>query len=411
MRRARSSPRAERSQARGPAWLGLLLLAVSWALLHAPFFAAEQIVDTPVYERYGKAVLDGRVPYRDFDLEYPPAALPVFVLPALAGWGDYAASFDRLMLACAAAAVVFLALALAFARAGPARLYGACAFAGLAPLALGSLVVSRYDFWPAALTTAALAAFAARRNAAGFAALALAVAAKVYAVVLLPIAFLHVARASGRRAAARATAVFALVLALAVLPFVLLAPAGVAASLERQGERPLQVESLGAAILLALAAGGAHEPEIVSSHGSQNVAGETADALAAVQSVLQVAAVAAVWLVVWRAGSARVDRLFAGSAAAVAAFVAFGKVLSPQYLVWLVPLVPLVAGAAGFAASALLAAALLLTQLWFPSRYWELVALDPAPAWLVLARDLVLVALFALLLLATRRGSGEARTG
>ena len=28
-------------------------------------------------------VHDHSVPYRDFDLEYPPAALPVFVAPAL----------------------------------------------------------------------------------------------------------------------------------------------------------------------------------------------------------------------------------------------------------------------------------------------------------------------------------------
>src|SRR5947207_10786789 len=41
------------------------------------------IIDTPVYEKYGDAMADGKVPYRDFRVEYPPAALPAFVLPAL----------------------------------------------------------------------------------------------------------------------------------------------------------------------------------------------------------------------------------------------------------------------------------------------------------------------------------------
>ncbi len=86
------------------------------------------------------------------------------------------------------------------------------------------------------------------------------------------------------------------------------------------------------------------------------------------------------------------------SAAAVCAFVALGKVLSPQFLIWLIPLVPLVRGRRGLAAGGLFALALVLTQLWFPFRYWEL-ALDfgALPSWLVLARDLVLVLLLGVL--------------
>jgi hypothetical protein len=55
------------------------------------------------------------------------------------------------------------------------------------------------------------------------------------------------------------------------------------------------------------------------------------------------------------------------------------------------------------AASALLALALLLTQLWFPIRYWDLARrLEAFPSALVLARDLVLVALLAVLLVRER---------
>jgi hypothetical protein len=98
------------------------------------------------------------------------------------------------------------------------------------------------------------------------------------------------------------------------------------------------------------------------------------------------------------------------SAASVAAFVAFGKVLSPQFLIWLLPLVPAVAGASGLAASAVLLASLVTTQLWFPFRYWDVVALEPV-GWLVLVRDLLLVALYVILLIAlSRRGHAAART-
>ena len=64
----------------------------------------------------------------------------------------------------------------------------------------------------------------------------------------------------------------------------------------------------------------------------------------------------------------------------------------------LVPVVPLVDGIRGLRASALLAVALVLTQLWFPSRYWNLAReLDPLPSALVLLRDLILVALLIVL--------------
>ena len=71
--------------------------------------------------------------------------------------------------------------------------------------------------------------------------------------------------------------------------------------------------------------------------------------------------------------------------------------------IWLIPLVPLVRGRRGVAASAVLAVALLLTQLWFPYRYWRLaLQQDAIASWLVLARDLVLVLLVVVLAIPRR---------
>jgi ABC-type enterochelin transport system permease subunit len=72
-------------------------------------------------------------------------------------------------------------------------------------------------------------------------------------------------------------------------------------------------------------------------------------------------------------------------------------------MIWLVPLVPLVAGRVGVAASALFAAAVALTQSWFPGRWRQVLDLGSAD-WLVLSRNLVLVAMTALLVLAVRLG-------
>jgi uncharacterized membrane protein len=349
------------------------LFLACWAFVHRWFWAHGQLVDWPTYQSYGDAILHhGLVPYRDFAVEYPPGALPAFV--AAAPFGDYASAFAWVMAICG------VALVLVVARVSLAAAF----FVALAPVLAGSLILSRFDLWPALLATAAVTALLAERHRLGWALLGAAVAAKLWPFVLVPLALVWSVR-RGRGWAALAGVV---VLAAAFLPFVVLAPHGVWASLHGQASRPLQIESLGAALFTTFG-----HPEIVSSHGSQNIAGH--GGVAAVFGCAQVVAVVALWISFAR-GAATEGRFLRYAAAAVCAFIAFGKVLSPQFLLWLVPLVPLVRGRRGVAATILLTASLILTQVWFPQRYFDYVESSHL-AGVVLVRDLVLVALFAVL--------------
>jgi hypothetical protein len=391
------------------AGLAIVAFGASWGLLHRGFYKDKQIVDTPVYQNYGDAISDGKVPYRDFGLEYPPAALPVFVIPSLlrSPEGDLDAYRDRFeveMIVCGELAVLFVLSALLTAGAAPLRLGLALGFVAVAPLLLGSVVLTRFDLWPAALTAGALAALLAGRDKLAAGVLGLAVAAKLYPLVLVPVVGAWIWRRSGKHRALIGLGIFAAVLLACFLPFFVLAPHGTWESITRQTGRPLQIESLGAGVLLVLHQVAGVGITMESSHGSQNLAGAAPDALAAIQTVLQVLAVVGVW--VWFArGPAERDRLVRACAAVVCGFIGFGKVLSPQFLIWLVPLVVLVRGRRGLAAGATLGLALVLTQLWFPFRYWPLVLhFAVFPSWLVLARDLVLVALFAVLLWPSRTG-------
>jgi hypothetical protein len=364
------------------------------------FYKRAQITDVPIYERYGDAIAHGNVPYRDFGLEYPPAALPVFALPSLGNEGDegaYRTIFETEMWICGALALALMAWALRGAGAGPVRLSAALLFAAAAPLLLGSVIRSRFDLWPAALAVGALAAVAGGRRLLGCGALGAAFAAKLWPAVLLPLAIVYVARRHGTRAAAAAAGAFAAVAAAIFVPFLVLSPDGLRDALTRQTSRPLQIESLGASFLLAAHQLGA-SIRMESSYGSQNLAGSLPDALATAQTILQGLALLALWLAFGLRGPPTTERLFRYAAAAVCVFVALGKVLSPQFLIWLIPLVPLVRGRRGAAATGLLGAILVVTQLWFPYRYWSL-ALHFAelPSWLVLLRDVLLVGLAALL--------------
>ena len=375
-----------------------------WEVLHRGFYADEEIVDIPVYETYGNAIERGKLPYRDFRLEYPPGALPVFALPALASErGDEAAfraAFERLMALLGAAVVLLAGVVLAGLRASKTRTVAALAAIALFPLLLGNVLLTRFDLWPAALVTGSLAALVWGRDRLGSGVLGLAVAAKLYPAVLVPVALAYVWRRRGRREALVCLGVLAGVIVLAFLPFLALAPDGVAYSLGRQLGRPLQIESLGSAFFLA----GHHllgvDLEMQSGHGSQNLAGLGPAVAGVVLTLVQLVVLAWIWL--RRPGAA--EELVRWSAAALVAFVALGKVLSPQFLIWLAPLVPLVAGRRGLHAAALLALAMVLTQLWFPYRYWDLaLEFDAAASWLVVARDLVLVGLLVVLVRDGRR--------
>jgi uncharacterized membrane protein len=228
------------------------------------------------------------------------------------------------------------------------------------------------------------------RHRLGWALLGAAVVAKGYAVCLVPLAAYWTARRAGRREVARAATLGAAVVLVALVPFFAIAPDGTWESFRSQSVRPLQIESTGGAILMT-----AKRATIEFTYGSHNVAGHPASLLAAGSQLLVLCALAWCW---WRfaRGDADEQRFCRYAAASVTAFVAFGKVLSPQYLIWLIPLVALVRGRRGLAAAGLLAAACLMTLWWTPTRYGDYKN-EFAWAWLVLARDLSLIALFVVL--------------
>jgi uncharacterized membrane protein len=366
-------------------------------------FRAARFRDVHLYQGFADTVFDGRVPYRDFFMEYPPGALAVFLPPAVFGSNHYNAAFKALMALCGAATIVLVALLLVRLGASALRLRTAVLLVALSPIALGPISLNTYDAWPALLTVAALALLLTGSAVLALALLGLAFAAKVYPIVLVPPALVFVWRTAGRERALRATAAFAGVAALVVVPFLVLAPHGLAESFRAQAARALQVESLGAALLAAADRLGLYGATVVHRTGhaiSYDLTGSLPEALGAASSALQVLAVL---VVAWLYGRGRDDRrrLAVSFAAAVAGFLAFTRFFSPQYLVWLVPFAALL----GPLVWALTAAALVLAQIWF-FHYSDVFALG-GYGWLVLLRDLLIVALFVATLVALRRRAPE----
>jgi Glycosyltransferase family 87 len=382
--------------------LGGVAIAVfigGWVALHHGWLSRGQIMDTPVYQKYGDAIVHGEAPYRDFGVEYPPGALPTFAAPSLfseeGNASEYRRNFGTVMAACGVALLVALAFSVMSLGFGTAATAGALGLAALAPLLLGTVVLTRFDYWPAALTAGAMAALLSGRLRLGHGLLGAAVVAKIWPGVLLPVTVAYVWRTRGRREALICLGISAAVVVAVVLPFFVLSPHGVWSSFSRQLSRPLQIESIGAALIVASHHVFGTGATMVSSRGSQNLGGGFASAVGVLQSVVQLGVLVGIWFAFARRDRSR-EELVRYAAATVVAFIALGKVLSPQFLIWLIPLVPLVRR---WSVALLYAGALVLTQAWFPKHYWSYALHFSQPVtWLVLLRDLVLVALLVALL-------------
>jgi hypothetical protein len=375
----------------------LAIFIAAWAALHQDRFKRGEIVDTPVYQNYGDAMWRGEVPYRDFAVEYPPGALPFFVLPAYKEEGNvdsFRQAFEALIAACMAVLLFAMALSLAALRASPLRTFGALALAAVAPLLLGSVILSRFDLWPATLVALAMAALLSGRLRLGHAVLGAGFVAKIWPGVLIPLAVAYAWRKRGRTEGLVCLGIAAAVVVVVFLPFFVLSPHGVLHSLQTQTTRPLQIETLGAALIVASHHLFGTGVVMSSGHGSQNIGGTAANVVAGIQTAIQIGALLAIWIVFARRERSGED-LVRYSAAAVVAFIALGKVLSPQFLIWLIPLVPLVRR---WSAAVFFAVALVLTQAWFPQHYWDYaLRFDETRSWLVLWRDVTLVALLGVL--------------
>jgi Glycosyltransferase family 87 len=382
------------------ALLALLVLAVGWAatLWLAPW-SDERVNDLFVYRVFADPLLEGELPYRDVFLEYPPLAAPAIALPGLAGTGEefFRAAFAGWTLVLAAA-VVLLCGALAARTGGDRR--RALLAAALMPLLCGALVRTHFDLAPVALLLGALLLLVRGRPRSGMAALGLAAMIKGFPIVAAPVALAWLASRAGSRTTLQATAALLAALAIPVAAAVALSPSGALDAVEYHLDRPVQLESLPASGLLLLDALGAGEAESVQSHRSDGLEHAAADPLVLICLLLMVGAVAVV--AVRARGGER--ELVLGCLAAVAAFAALGKVLSPQYVLWLIPLGALALAWRQHALAGAVAAVAVLTQVGFPARYSDLVAREPFPVAVVAVRNLVLLGVLALALRTLRVG-------
>jgi hypothetical protein len=376
-------------------WLAtrVVLLVVS---LNPRLYSAALFGDVRFYGAKVERMFQGELPYRDVATEYPPGSVPFTILPGLTvgTGGGY-----RLAFACEMLLVDLVGLwaATRLARVvdqGRRRIPLAYV---LAMVAVGPLLVLRFDLVPAVCVLVAAAMAAEGRPGWAAATLGYGTAAKIFPGVLAPLLVLGLVPALGWRwSLLRTVPPFLAGFGLTVVPALLLSVRGTADSVLYHVQRGIQVESLWANLIgLAHVLGGL-PARTVYGFGAYDLSSSVSGAAKLLSGVATLAALTgAAWLV-WRRSRAAGGLGPADWAAVFAlgtfAFVLPTRVLSPQYLVWLcAPMAALAGILAGRRALWVLAAAAVVSQVIFPFRYTQLRRLYPFDVGLLTLRNLLLV--------------------
>jgi Glycosyltransferase family 87 len=375
-----------------------VLLVVS---LNPRLYSAAVFGDARFYAAKVERMFQGELPYREVAIEYPPGSVPFTILPGLVvGTG----AGYRLAFACEMVLVdaVGLWAATRIARVvDGARRRIPLAYV-LAMVAMGPLLLLRFDLVPAVCVLLAAAMAAEGRPGWAAAALGYGTAAKIYPGVLAPLLVLGLVPAMGwRRSLLRTVPPFLAGFGLTVVPALLLSVRGTADSVLFHVQRGVQIESLWANAIALLDLLGGPQARTVTGFGAYDLSSSVSEAAKLLSGVATLATLAgAAWLV-WRR-SRRLGGLgpadWAGAfAVGTFAFVLPTRVLSPQYLVWLcAPMVALAAVLAGRRALWTLVAAAVVSQVIFPFRYSQLRRLDPFDVGLLTLRNLLLLVACAL---------------
>ncbi|MDP9244033.1 MAG: hypothetical protein M3O77_02995, partial [Chloroflexota bacterium] len=357
--------------------------------------------DVGLYLEKARALVSGLVPYRDFPFEYPPLALVPMVVPYLF-WPFGTVNLEAYRWLFAGwEAVLMLGLGTVLVRI--VRLVDAVDGDEVRSMALRLIVLTagaalaitwRYDLYPALLVMVALrAALEGRAGAAGVA-IGLGVLAKLYPLAVVPALAIPWLVPLDRPRLVRYGLSVALTIGLLMAPFVLLAGGDAFAFLSYQGQRGLQIESIGGglAVLIGLLTG--HRPDLSFGFSAVQVAGPFAEAWLRLLPLATVAGFAALGWLGWRrlrAGPVPPAAVIAFAGAAVLMLVATSKVFSIQYVVWIVPFAAFMSGRRFWLAAALVA----LTMPIHPLLYGDLVKQAPLPILILNARNALFLALTA----------------
>jgi uncharacterized membrane protein len=352
---------------------------------------------------FAQLMLNGQIPYHDFANEYPPLALLSFLLPGLISTSIpvYSWLFAAELMICDLLILLMLAdLATTFKVSVKNTLVVYTLFI----LAIGPILVSRYDLLPAMLALAAVWAFIKGRTKLAWTVAALGFAAKLYPVIIVPFFVIYQIKNRQYSRLIQGGVAFLVTLVIFFLPWIIIDANGFWHSFTYHFERGLHAESTYGTALLTGQLLGLTTTQGDLTYGSWNLSSPLADSLAKISFPLTACLLLVIYgLFTWRlqretnsestikiSGTAAM-RLFEYATLTVTVFMLTNKVFSAQYLAWLCPLLPLANKGREYLVPALFMAAAVLTQYVYPYNYINFELGKATPVLILTFRNLLLI--------------------
>jgi hypothetical protein len=312
---------------------------------------------------YAEKAMEGQVPYRDFLVEYPLLGFVVFLVPRLItsspSW--YGVWFGIQLLLFNSVAVALVAKYVEAVEGPQAVLkrliWYTAFFVALCPLAMGP-----FDLAPMALAFSAAYWLASGREGLGGAVAGLGVVMKIFpGVVALPSVVKFVTKPD--RATFRGLLIFGITTLIGVGCWFALGGRGVLNSIRYHAERGLEVESLYAGLVYLYGDLTGRKVTSGFDHGASHV--DAAWGSRVVPFVFPIQALSLLY-VAWRFWKSGMRDSLRYSGAAVLAFIATGKVLSPQFMIWMIPFIACFAGKRELRARLVFLACAAMSSMSFP---------------------------------------------
>ena len=359
-----------------------------------------------IYYDYASRAVQGEVPYRDYLVEYPVLSFPLFLIPRLivADFWHYRIAFAVEMFIFDAAAIVLIARHVR-ENEGIARVPGRLGWYTLFCGSLSPLVIGRFELPPMVLAFAAARWWFSGKNALGGIVAGLGALLKIFpGLVAGPALIWELSRFRVSRV--RGFLAFVATLAAGSTCWFLLGGPQVLSSFQFHVDRGLEIETIyGGALMAQGKLRGIDVPWVIE-HKAVHLAPEWGARFASMAALVQMAALVVVLVRFWFTRAVDGIRF---SGAAVLAYLALGKVLSPQYLIWLFPFLVTIGGWTGSRARWLFLFCCLITSLIYPGPGFAQILDHQALAIALLnVRNLLLLAVLALLLFGPRAAQSSA---